>query len=37
MIAIGVVGRESREINRRTEVSARWSDADVERVARLEF
>ena len=35
MVATGVVEREFREINRRTEVGARWSDAGVERVARL--
>jgi hypothetical protein len=29
MVAIGVVEREFREINRRTEVGARWSDAGV--------
>ena len=29
MVDIGVVERESREINRRTEVGARWSDAGV--------
>lgn len=35
MVAIGAVEREFREINRRTEVGARWSDDGVERVARL--
>ncbi len=29
MVATGVVEREFREINRRTEVGARWSDAGV--------
>jgi hypothetical protein len=35
MVATGAVEREFREINRRTEVGARWSDEGVERVARL--
>ena len=35
MVATGPVERECREINRRTGVGARWSDEDVERVARL--
>jgi hypothetical protein len=35
MVAIGAVEREFREIKRRTEVGARWSDDGVERVARL--
>ncbi len=34
MVATGAVEREFREINRRTEVGARWSDEDVEGVAR---
>lgn len=35
MVATGAVEREFREINRRTEIGARWSDEGVERVARL--
>jgi len=35
MVATGAAEREFREINRRTEVGARWSDEGVERVARL--
>jgi len=35
MVATSAVEREFREINRRTEVGARWSDEGVERVARL--
>jgi hypothetical protein len=35
MVAIDAVEREFREIKRRTEVGARWSDDGVERVARL--
>jgi len=35
MVATGAVEREFREINRRTEVGARWSDEGVERVVRL--
>lgn len=35
MVATSPVEREFREINRRTEVGARWSDEGVERVARL--
>jgi len=35
MVATSAVEREFREINRRTEVGARWSDPGVERVARL--
>ncbi|MCL0053353.1 hypothetical protein M1M86_02590 [Dehalococcoidales bacterium] len=35
LVATGAVEREFREINRRTEVGARWSDEGVERVARL--
>ena len=35
MVATGPVEREFREINRRTEVGARWTDEGVERVARL--
>jgi hypothetical protein len=35
MVATGPVEREFREINRRTEIGARWSDEGVERVARL--
>ena len=33
MVATSAVEREFREINRRTEVGARWSDEGVERVA----
>jgi len=35
MVATSAVEREFREINRWTEVGARWSDEGVERVARL--
>lgn len=35
MVAISAVEREFREINRRTEVDARWTDEGVERVTRL--
>jgi len=35
MVATSAVGREFREINRRTEVGTRWTDEGVERVARL--
>ncbi len=35
MVATGPVEREFREINRRTEVGARWTDEGVERVAKL--
>ena len=35
MVATGPVEREFREINRRTEIGARWSDEDTEGVARL--
>jgi len=35
MVATSAVEREFREINRRTEVGARWTDEGVERVARL--
>ena len=35
MVATSAVEREFREINRRTEVGARWSEPGVERVARL--
>ncbi|MCL0093190.1 transposase [Dehalococcoidia bacterium] len=35
MAATSSVEREFREINRRTEVGARWTDEGVERVARL--
>jgi hypothetical protein len=35
MVTTGAAEREFREINRRTEVGARWSDEGVERVARL--
>ena len=35
MVATGPVEREFREINRRTEVGARWNDEGAERVARL--
>jgi len=35
MVATSAVEREFREINRRTDVGARWSDEGVERVARL--
>lgn len=35
MVATGPVEREFREINRRTEIGARWTDQGVERVARL--
>jgi hypothetical protein len=35
MVATGPVEREFREINRRTEIGARWTDEGVERVARL--
>ena len=35
MVATGPVEREFREINRRTEIGARWTDGGVERVARL--
>lgn len=35
MVATSAVEREFREINRRTEISARWTDEGVERVARL--
>ena len=35
MVATSAVEREFREINRRTEVGARWSDEGVGRVARL--
>ena len=35
MVATGPVEREFREINRRTEIGARWGDEGVERVARL--
>jgi hypothetical protein len=35
MVATSAVEREFREINRRTEVGARWSDEGVERVAKL--
>jgi len=35
MVATGPMEREFREINKRTEVGARWSDEGVERVARL--
>lgn len=34
-VATSAVVREFREINRRTEVDARWTDEGVERVARL--
>jgi hypothetical protein len=35
MVATSAVEREFREINRRSEVGARWTDEGVERVARL--
>jgi hypothetical protein len=35
MVATGPVEREFREINRRTEIGARWTDEGVERVVRL--
>jgi len=35
MVATGAAEREFREINRRTELGARWSDEGAERVARL--
>jgi hypothetical protein len=35
MVATGPVEREFREINRRTEIGARWTDEGAERVARL--
>ena len=35
MVATSAVEREFREINRRTEVGARWTDEGVERVIRL--
>ena len=35
MVATSPVEREPREINRRTEFGARWSDEGVEKVARL--
>lgn len=35
MVATGPVEREFRQINRRTEVGARWTDEGVERVAKL--
>lgn len=35
MVAIGAIAREFREINRRTDVGAGWSNEGVERVARL--
>jgi len=35
MVATGAVEKEFREINRRTEVGARWSDDGIEKVARL--
>lgn len=35
MVATSAVEREFREINRRTEIGARWTDEGVERVARL--
>jgi hypothetical protein len=35
MVATGPVEREFREINRRTEIGARWTEEGVERVARL--
>jgi hypothetical protein len=35
MVATGTVGREFREINRRTEVRMRWSDEGIARVAGL--
>jgi hypothetical protein len=35
MVATGPVEREFREINRRTEIGARWTDQGVERVTRL--
>ena len=35
MVANGPVEREFREINRHTEIGARWTDEGVERVARL--
>jgi len=35
MVATSAVEREFREINRRTEVSTRWSNEGVERLARL--
>ena len=35
MVATGPMEREFREMNRRAEVGARWSDEGVERVARL--
>ena len=35
MVATGLAEREFGEINRRTEIGARWSDEGVERVTRL--
>lgn len=35
MVTTGAAEREFREINRRTEIGARWTDEGVERVARL--
>ena len=35
IVATSAVEREFREINRRTEIGARWTDEGVERVARL--
>ena len=35
MVATSAVEREFREINRRTEVGAMWTDEGVERVAKL--
>jgi hypothetical protein len=35
MVATVAVEREFRDVNRRTEVEAKWSDEGVERVAML--
>jgi len=35
IMATSAVERKFREVNRRTEVGARWTDEGVERVARL--